>query len=435
MTNYVIKRLLLMIPTLFGITFITYVIIRSAPGDPTAMKGDLERGPKRDMLATGNPGDYRRLLHLDKPAPVAYFYWIGDFFNPQLNVSSTYKVYVFDVIFERMPNTLMLNLIALLFLFGVGLPLGVDSAVNARTVRERVLTFLLFLLYSLPGFWVALILIVSLGRGGWLLEWMPPHLFWFRLLPLALSGFFLIQFATRKHEQRVVGPAAPASRLRGVGYWIWLISGVAAWIATTVLLLWIMVFLALKFGNPLTWTQLADMVILDKLPENLRGLPIAGLRPDNAERLTFLTLAWASVPYYLLPVFCSCYGGFAGESRYMRVGLLEILRQDYIRTAYSKGLSTSQVVLRHALPNALTPILVQIAGIFPGMIGGSVIIETIFSIPGMGVLFFDAVLARDYNLIMAEVFMGAVLTLVGILISDLLLPTVDPRITFEARQA
>jgi len=435
MTSYIIKRLLLMVPTLFGITFITYVIIRSAPGDPTAMKGDLERGPKRDTITAGDQGDYRKLLHLDKPAPVAYFYWIRDFFNPKNNVSSKYKVYVFDVIFDRMPNTLTLNLIALIILFGIGLPLGVDSAVNARTVRERVITFLLFLLFSLPSFWVALMLIVSLGRGGWLLEWLPLYLGWFRLLPLVLIGLFLVHLVTRKHGQLVVGQAAPDSIMRGFGYWVWLTSGVAAWIAVAVMLLWIMVFLALKFGNPLTWTQLADLVILNKLPENLRGLPIAGLRPDNAERLTYLTLAGASVPFYLMPVFCSCYGGFAGESRYMRVGLLEILRQDYIRTAHSKGLPANKVILRHALPNALTPILVQVAGIFPGMIGGSVIIETIFSIPGMGLLFFEAVLARDYNLVMAEVFMGAVLTLIGILVSDLLLPTVDPRITFEARQA
>src|SRR5436853_7903352 len=109
MTTYIIKRLLLMIPTLFGITFLTYVIIRSAPGDPTSMKMEEGRGPPRNVLTAGDQGDYRKLLHLDKDPVTAYFLWAGDFFIPERNVSSKYKEFVFSVILSRLRNTLALN--------------------------------------------------------------------------------------------------------------------------------------------------------------------------------------------------------------------------------------------------------------------------------------------------------------------------------------
>jgi len=428
MSTYIIKRLLLMIPTLFGITFLTYVIIRSAPGDPTAMKGDLEKGPKRDRLTAGDQGDYRKLLHLDKPAYVAYFHWVKDFFNPKANVSAVHKTFVFDVILDRLPYTMIFNIYSLVFFYGLGLTLGIDSAVHARSVRERVITFILFLLYSLPGFWVGLNLIVFLGRGGRLLQWLPQGLTLFRWLVPVVVVLFILHHLVRK-----VGAAGETSadvvKRNAV-----LLLGSAQWLGLALVCLCALALLALKFGNPITWSELGTMVFSREVPLALRGLPIAGVRPDQADRMSYLTQLGASVPFYILPLFCMVYGGLASESRFMRVGLLEILRQDYIRTATAKGLPAHTVVLRHALPNALTPIIVQVAGIFPSMIGGSVIIETIFSIPGMGFLFYEAVQARDYNLVMALSFMGAVLTLLGILISDLLLPAVDPRISFEGRK-
>ena len=432
MTTYVIQRLLLMVPTLFGITFLTYVIIRSAPGDPTAMQGDLEKGPQKETLTAGDQGDYKKLLHLDKPAATAYFYWVRDFFTPEANVSSTHKVFVFDVILNRLPNTLNLNFFALIIIYAVGLTLGIDSAVHARSVRERVITFLLFLLYSLPSFWVGLNLIVWFGRGGRLLTWLPEGLVWLRILIPAVAVLFL---ALRLQRAEIpAGLAVPRSRT--FRQWVSLALEVGAWIGLAAVLFGLLALLALKFGNPLSWGELGALVFGNEIPEGLlRGLPLSGLEPENASRLSYLTMLQACVPYFIMPVFCITYGGLAGESRYMRVGLMEILRQDYIRTAKAKGLAGSQVVLRHALPNALTPIIVQVAGILPGMIGGSVIIETIFNVPGMGYLFYEAVLSRDYNMVMAGAFMGALLTLVGILISDLLLPTLDPRVTFEGRKA
>jgi peptide/nickel transport system permease protein len=128
------------------------------------------------------------------------------------------------------------------------------------------------------------------------------------------------------------------------------------------------------------------------------------------------------------------YGDLAYLSRYQRGSILEVLRSDFIRTARAKGLTESSVMFKHALRNALIPVITIVASILPAMIGGSVIIESIFSIPGIGQLGFEAVLSRDYPVIMAIATISAFLTLVGILLSDLAYVIVDPRISFERRR-
>jgi peptide/nickel transport system permease protein len=139
--------------------------------------------------------------------------------------------------------------------------------------------------------------------------------------------------------------------------------------------------------------------------------------------------------HLFLPVVLLSYGGFAGLSRYMRASMLEVLDQDYVQTARAKGLFERVVVVKHVLRNSLIPLVTILASLLPALIGGSVIIETIFSIPGLGQLGYESVRARDYPTIMALYAVSAVLTLIGILISDLLLSVVDPRIAFGRRQA
>lgn len=138
--------------------------------------------------------------------------------------------------------------------------------------------------------------------------------------------------------------------------------------------------------------------------------------------------------HLFLPVVLLSYDGFAGMSRYMRSSMLEVLGQDYVQVARAKGLPEKVVVLKHVLRNSLIPQVTILASILPGLMGGSVIIETIFSIPGLGQLGFESVLARDYPTVLALFTASAVLTLIGILISDLLLAAVDPRIVFGRRQ-
>jgi peptide/nickel transport system permease protein len=134
-----------------------------------------------------------------------------------------------------------------------------------------------------------------------------------------------------------------------------------------------------------------------------------------------------------LPVLMLSYGGFASLSRFMRSSMLENLRQDFVQVARAKGLAERMVIYKHVLRNSLIPIVTIMASIIPGLVGGSIIIETLFSIPGIGQLSYDAVLARDYPIIMAVFTIGSVLTLLSILLSDLLLSVVDPRIAFGRR--
>jgi peptide/nickel transport system permease protein len=137
--------------------------------------------------------------------------------------------------------------------------------------------------------------------------------------------------------------------------------------------------------------------------------------------------------HLFLPVVLLSYAGFAGLSRYMRSSLLEVLSQDFVQVARAKGLPERVVILKHAVRNSLIPQVTILAELLPGLIGGSVIIETVFSIPGMGQMGFDAVLARDYPVVLALLTVSSLLTLIGILLSDILLAAVDPRIAFGRR--
>jgi peptide/nickel transport system permease protein len=138
-----------------------------------------------------------------------------------------------------------------------------------------------------------------------------------------------------------------------------------------------------------------------------------------------------SLSHLVLPVFCLTYNGLAGLSRFARSGMLEIIRMDYIRTARAKGLPERTVIMKHALRNSLIPIVTLMASLLPSMIGGSVIIEFIFNINGMGNLGFTAILSRDYDMVMAITTLSAILVLLGMLVSDLLYTVVDPRISLE----
>jgi len=188
--------------------------------------------------------------------------------------------------------------------------------------------------------------------------------------------------------------------------------------ATTVL-----VFIG--FAVPHFWLALLLMILFGV---QLGWLPISGLKSLNYEYLPATAQLWDRVSHLILPVFISASGGLAGLSRYMRSNMLEVIRQDYITTAKAKGLSHQTVIFKHAMRNALLPVITILGLSIPGLIGGSVIFETIFAIPGMGQLFYASVMARDYPTIMGILVIGAVLTLLGNLIADASYALADPRI-------
>ena len=188
------------------------------------------------------------------------------------------------------------------------------------------------------------------------------------------------------------------------------------------------------FAVPLVWA--ATMAIVFICGGDFYYLfPPGGVESlDFSERWSIWKKIEDHVWHLFLPVVLLSYSGFAVLSRYMRSSMLEVLGQDYVQVARAKGLQEKAVIFKHVLRNSLIPQVTILADILPGLIGGSVIIETIFSLPGLGQLGFESVLARDYPTVLALFTVSAVLTLIGILISDLLLVAVDPRIAFGRRQ-
>ena len=163
----------------------------------------------------------------------------------------------------------------------------------------------------------------------------------------------------------------------------------------------------------------------------LQVFPTSGFESLDTSQMTLLEYLKDVGWHITLPIFCGSYAALAALSRYARSGLLDVIRSDYVRTARAKGLPESVVILKHAARNGMIPILTLLASLLPTLIGGSVIIEVVFGIPGMGSFLFESINLRDYNAVMAVLLISSALTLVGMLISDLSYALVDPRITFE----
>lgn len=321
MITYLAKRILMLIPLLFGITLITFAVIHLAPGEPVDMQ--ISMSPKVSAEARQR---IREFYGLDKPLHVQYVQWLGRMARLDFGRSfAPDNRPVTDKIAERIPITLSLNIVALILEFGLALPIGILAAVRRDTLLDKGITVFVFVGFAVPTFWLALLM---------------------------------------------------------------------------------MYFFGVKLG----W------------------LPISGLHSLGSDRLGpipwFLDLA----KHLILPIGIMTFGSLAGLSRYMRSTMLEVIRQDYITTARAKGLRERTVILRHALRNALLPAITILGFSLPALIGGSVIFETIFAIPGMGQLFYAGVMARDYPLIMGILVIGAFLTLVGNLLADICYSLADPRI-------
>ncbi len=188
------------------------------------------------------------------------------------------------------------------------------------------------------------------------------------------------------------------------------------------------VIVFLFFAAPTFWLAL---LLMQLFGIQLHWLPISGIKSLDFEYFSFPQKALDLISHLALPVFVSAIGGLAGISRYMRSNMIDTLNQPYIYTARAKGLSERKVVYTHAMRNAVLPIVTILGLSLPGLLGGSVIFESIFALPGIGRLFYEAVMMRDYPLIMAEVVLGALLTMAGNLVADISYAYVDPRIRYK----
>jgi peptide/nickel transport system permease protein len=359
---YLVRRLLLIIPTFLGISIITFALLQLSPGNPAFMRLQQMRGVGSENISPDIIEQTKKMYGLDKPLPMRYVIWMGKMVRLDFGNSYGDGRPVLTRIREALPVTLQINFISILLMYLISIPVGVFSATHSGTRTDGFITVFLFILYSLPSFWVAMLLMFFLGGGG--------------------GSDMLNGLVTRAFE--------------GMGIVDWKAS---QWLLTHVF--------------------------------EFNWFPIYGISSDGASDWPFLQWLWDRTWHLILPVFCLTYASFAILSRYARSGLIEVIRQDYIRTARAYGFSERTVVYRYGLRNSLIPIITLLGSILPGLIGGSVIIESIFSVPGMGRLFYTSILSRDYPLVMGIFTFTAILTMLGLILSDILYALVDPRIKFD----
>jgi ABC-type dipeptide/oligopeptide/nickel transport system permease component len=303
--------------------------------------------------------------------------------------------------------------------------------VEQNSFFDRSSTVVLFILYSLPSFWVALLGIFFFGGGDWwnLLpirglggDALVMNAELVRCLVIGLTMAVplpLILGASEERKTRLISVAVTSFLALALLHFVDGMPGFAA--------VGVLVFAALAAGAalaPAGWMRVLGAMIAALICIIAFGVE----RVDATGALVpMLDRVW----HLLLPVTCLTYASFAAISRFQRTSLLEVIRQDFVRTARAKGLPEKVVIWKHAVRNALIPIITLLGATLPALVGGAVIIETVFSIPGLGKVGFDAILNRDYSVVMAIALMSAVLTMIGILISDLTYALVDPRINYD----
>jgi peptide/nickel transport system permease protein len=429
MLDYAYKRILLFIPTMFGVTIITFCIMHLAPGDPVDLfMGGTGGGEGIDADETGDlektREDLRKQLGLDRPLYMQYLTWLS---NTILRFET---VTAFDrsaMITDRVLGQLSDQERLLL---------------DPLEGEDRKAVFLEFVSNMSPS---------DIGN-------LTDSAFW-RLKGIRLEGNYrpqtsgLVLFESEsfraitlnfgrsfKDQQAVIDRIVERV---GITLEINLIALVIAYIIGIPLGIYqsvkqntaadrsLTVFTFALWSMPTFWVGML-MILFFCNRDFFYWFPASGTQSLNINSTwSTFDLLLDHAYHMILPVLASTYASFAGISRYMRTSMLENMRMDYVRTARAKGLQEVVVILRHVLRNSLIPIVTLFAYLLPGLIAGSIFIETIFTIPGMGFLAFESVLIRDYPMVMALFFIGSVLSLISILIADLLLKVVDPRIEFS----
>jgi len=320
MNNYLVKRLLLVVPTLILVTILVFLLMRLIPGDPAYLRligtdGDAEF--TQEQLQ-----DLRAQLGTDKPLPEQYVRWVWGVVQFDFGLSMVYDTPISDDLKTRLPITLELTVLALVLATVIAVPLGIISAIFQDSWADYLSRIVAIAGIAMPTFWTGILIIILLI---YFFGWLPP------------LGYASLWDDPLRNLQQMVFPA-----------------------------------IALGFYN---------MALI---------------------------------------------------ARVMRSAMLEVFREDYIRTARSKGLSERVVITRHALKNASLPVL-TISGWQVGrLVAGTVVIEKIFLIPGMGKLLIDSIFARDFTMIQAIVLVVAVLVMLINLFVDLMYGWLDPRIRFES---
>lgn len=333
MWSYILRRLLLMIPTILGITVICFTITQMVPGGPVEQyinkvrMASIESGETARELSEDEIQNIKEYFGYDKPPVERYFNWLINVIQLDFGNSFTYDEPVWDVVKSRFPVSIFFGLTSFLLSYVICIPLGVWKAIKAGSKFDIFSSMLIFTGYVIPGYALGILFIVFLAGGNYM-----------------------------------------------------------------------------------------DL------------FPMSGIISDDYEDYTLLGQLLDFLHHMFLPLSCYMIGEFAVLTLLMKNSLLEEISKEYVRTAQMKGYSKVQAIFKHSLRNALIPITTRVSELFGIFFAGALLIEKVFDIDGMGLLYFNAMEGRDYNLVMAIILMTSVLGLLGRLFSDILYVVVDPRI-------
>lgn len=321
MLRFILRRLLQMVPLVLGITLISFAVMQLAPGDYlSSLKGNPQIRPETIERL-------RRDFGLDQPWPIQYVKWLGNALRGDFGYSFDKKVPAFTLIKQRLYYTFLLSFWSTIFAWTIAIPLGIYIARHRNTVADRLANFFAFAGISLPGFFVALLMLMLAGLTGW--------------------------------------------------------------------------------------------------------FPIGGATSDNYNSLSWLGKIANTSWHLVLPVVVLGTRGVAGLMRQMRGNMLDVLSENYVLAARARGLNERRVVYKHALRNAINPLITLFGYELSGLLAGAALVETVMSWPGLGLLLLEAVRTKDIYVAMGAFVMGAVMLILGNLIADVLLAVTDPRIKFS----
>ncbi|RTZ66578.1 MAG: ABC transporter permease [Aquificaceae bacterium] len=459
MLIYLLRRILLMIPTLLGITIVVFTVMATAPGGITAdsLVNGTDMKPEQKQALRDY---YNKRYGLDDPLPLQYLRWlnnvspIGFTFNDKreikgfsftkgsdLGESFNYGRSVADLIAERLPITLLLNVITIPLIYIIAIIIGMNAARDRGGRFDVTSNVIMLALWSIPSM-LAGVLMIGFFSSIQHWQWFPtnglssrealtmpflPH--WSSLLDVlklfvlmilgAVFSFWLSQW------RNLLGRIAIAAVL-GIAMGAWMAFSHADFVLFNWIVLPLLGAITLAL---LAWTEVATFRVggLMMIGAGL-GLTLGvQLATGDFVRGFLLDRSW----HLVLPIIALSYGGFAALAKIMRTSILENLNADYARTARAKGVAEEDVLWKHVFRNSLLPLITILAGLLPSLLGGSVIIEQIFSIDGMGKLVIEATMARDREVVLSITLIAGLLTLVGYLISDFLYTLVDPRIQYD----
>ncbi len=333
MTKYIVRRLLLMVPTILGITIAVFALIQFVPGGPVeqtiqqARAGSMARGGGMQRLSPQEIENIKAYFGFDKPVHERYATWLGSVLRFDFGRSFSYQQPAWDVISARFPISLFFGLTSLVLAYVVSIPLGLLKALKHRSAFDNATSAIVLVGYVIPGWALGIFLLIFLGGGSF-----------------------------------------------------------------------------------------------------LNVFPLGGIVSENFDYLSPSGKVLDFLHHMTLPLFCYMVGAFAVITLLMKNSSLEELNRDYFRTALAKGVPARKAVVHHALRNAMIPIATGFGALFTVMFAGALLIERVFDIDGMGLLMYNSIVSRDYNVVMAIILMVSLLGMFGRLFSDLMYGVLDPRV-------